>query len=240
MPRYIPPEVTDITISFVPDASTLCKCCLVCRGWVPASRCRLFEEISLKSEDQYDLFVSCVLRSSTMRPWLSFITSLSMFLPLPSDGEDKIAGKCARGVFFYELTGQLPNLERLALFNLFWDRKNTYMHHRMFTALYGFSSVRQLEILNCRFPSFGLFRRMITALRQLTRLYLCLISWPVPVPPQETTLLSHIASLQPLPLSTLNLYSCISPEFMYHFLLAMTTSLSTLTHFTTGTDCNGN
>ena len=101
-PRYIPPEVTDIIISFVPYASTLCKCCLVCRDWVPASRRCLFEEIRLKSEYQYELFVSCVLRSSTMRPWLSLITSLSMSLPYSGSTrqarEVGTARKCARGV----------------------------------------------------------------------------------------------------------------------------------------------
>ena len=105
------------------------------------------------------------------------------------------------------------------------------MHHRMFTALYRFSSVHHLELMNCYFPSFGLFRRMITALRQITRLYLLWISWPVPVRPQEATLLSHMATVQPLRLSQLDLRGCTSPELLYQLLFAPTTTASTLKHF---------
>lgn len=161
MPPYIPGEITDLIISFVAHADSdidnptaaLWACALVCREWLPASRRHLFEDVYL-TEKAYKPFITQVVYSETMRPWLASTYHLRM------EGFD--GRPC---VPIYELSGRLPNLRSLSLFRLDWSAHMPLL--KEYVVFSQFSRLQSLSIYHCTFSSFASLRRMFTALPSL-------------------------------------------------------------------------
>ncbi|RPD58920.1 hypothetical protein L226DRAFT_109924 [Lentinus tigrinus ALCF2SS1-7] len=111
----LPGEITDRIISNVwPDIRSLLNCALVCSRWLPASRHHLFAELRSPSKKSYDLLVSRVLHSESMRPCLASVRSVELIEgrigerwdPLPP--EEKIGH-----LFIRDFVGHLPNVRSL-------------------------------------------------------------------------------------------------------------------------------
>ncbi|RDX44174.1 hypothetical protein OH76DRAFT_1359949, partial [Lentinus brumalis] len=82
---HLPAETTDEIIAWIPVLAapaiyypTLLSCCLVSSRWLPASRHHLFQVVYIRSTWAYDIFVTRVLRSETMRALLSQIHTLTL------------------------------------------------------------------------------------------------------------------------------------------------------------------
>ena len=182
-PPYLPGEITDIIISFLPHVpagySSLCSCALVCRNWLPASRHTLFTHVVIMSDEQYVLFVSSAVRSQLGRSWL---TSIRRFT-LHSRGGPSISN--ATRLFIHELGGQLPNLEELRLYDLNFNMIESSQSPRKFAALSAFASVRTLDLGNCRFPSFAAARYTLASLPSLTELIVAHVWWPIASSPES-------------------------------------------------------
>ena len=197
---YLPPELTDEIIAWVPGRPqyfeyyyTLRSCCLVCSQWLPASRHQLFPHLYIASAQSYDLFVSQVLPQHSMRVYLSRVRALTLTNPVREleRGRSSIP-------FSYAFVGRLPNLTAL---NVYDGGVMTYLCRHPYTslALSRFPSIRELNLSSINFPSFGDLRRTLTSLPNLTVLTMDLsVCWPGPtaeLPP----LLTHGASTSSRP-----------------------------------------
>ena len=187
VPPYIPKEITDIIISLFPTDNPvnsygpLCNCALVCRDWLPASRHHIFVNVWLRSDRQYNLFVSNVIRSPTVSFWLPSTRRIVLF-PLTHSYKtptDDMKMHVASSLFMHQLGGKFPNLEQLQLINLDWGISGRSISPRMFIVLSAFASVRTLSLKRVRFPSSGTMRCAITALPSLNDLEMDGVTWPV-------------------------------------------------------------
>ena len=133
---YLPPELTDEIIAWIPDLDTrylgdyyrtLLSCCLVCSQWLPASRYQLFPHIYITSAQSYDLFVSQVLPQHSMRVYLSRVRALTLTNPVNEleRGRSSIP-------FSYAFVGRLPNLTAL---NVYLGGVMTYLYRHPYTSL---------------------------------------------------------------------------------------------------------
>ena len=185
VPQSFPKEITDIIISFVHTGyldgyKPLCNCALVCRDWLPASRHYLLMDVWLRSDQQYNLSVSNVVRSPSVSPWLPSTRRITLSPSFPGKTSADGRAMCiAPRLFMRELSGRFPNLEELELINVNWDTRESSIPPRMFILLSAFASVRTLLLANIRFPSSGTMRCTITALPSLTDLRMDNIKWPI-------------------------------------------------------------
>ena len=181
---YLPPELTDEIIAWVPRLSlrrrsryysTLLSCCLVCSEWLSASRYQLFQHVFLDTPDRYALFVSRVLLQGSMEIHLVQVRTLE--LSNRASRSDK--SPTPRSLpFAYAFMGHLPNLTSLRVAEgglmAFLSR-----HPCTPLALSRFSSIRELRIYSDRFPCFGDVRRTLASLLNLTILNIRSdVSWP--------------------------------------------------------------
>ncbi|KAI1796746.1 hypothetical protein LXA43DRAFT_572679 [Ganoderma leucocontextum] len=91
VPSKLPNELVDAAIiSSVADTRrlspkdtrTLRSCALVHRDWLPASWHALLSSVELRSPPAWDSFLSGVVNSEEMRPWLASIQHLDFVDPL--------------------------------------------------------------------------------------------------------------------------------------------------------------
>ena len=165
MGASVPPELVYIILSFIPsgDKKTLCACTLVCQAWIPMSRERLFEDLLLSSRTELDLLVDRVLRSETMKPWLTHVARIRTYSIQSSDNElSQVANS-----FFHIFSGHLPNLHTLTLDDLNWQLFPS--HRRISAAFSGFPSISKLELSDIHIH-FCTLRRILDSLPSLTDL----------------------------------------------------------------------
>ena len=206
-PPYLPGEITDIIISFIPDSdvdiygsrpgySSLCSCALVCRNWLPASRHTLFTHVEIRSDEQYALFVSSAI---CPRPGPSWLLSTRRF-SLHGQQWRGLSIPNAQILFIHELGGQFPNLEELHLQNLeFYMPFVPFPSPRTLAALSAFASVRIVVLRSCSFSSFAAARYTITSLPSLTDLTVAQIMWPIARNTQPPQVLSFLRSSRRFP-----------------------------------------
>ena len=206
-PPYLPGEITDRIISFLPEIdhrgyphgySSLCSCALVCRNWLPASRHTLLTDVTITSYERYSLFVSRVVRSQLA--WRLSTLRLSLQGNSSDRRPDNLAHmETVTRLFIHELGSQFPNLEMLYLNELNFDTMKSSPPHRKFSSLSAFASVRDLTLLNCIYPSFAAVRYTLTSLPSLTYLLLGYITWSNVSQSSEEPLLPFLRSSQKSP-----------------------------------------
>ncbi|KAI0757751.1 hypothetical protein C8Q80DRAFT_119197 [Daedaleopsis nitida] len=179
MSVLVPPEITDNIIALVDSGqtATFLACSLVCRDWLPASRRRLFETVHFSRHHLYDLFLTRILRSVTMRWWLSYVLNVKISDPWsPLGKEAPRLDERRTNRFIHEFAGRLPNLQELSFEDADWIIRPP--HPSVSVVCRNFSSVRQLALFRCRFPSFGAFRSMLASFPHLEHLDIFAIAWP--------------------------------------------------------------
>ncbi len=178
---HLPAETTDEIIAWIPVLAapaiyypTLLSCCLVSSRWLSASRHHLFQEVYIRSTWAYDIFVTRVLRQDTMRALLSQIHTLTL--------ARKPWSYCKESTFPFPHTfaGQLPSLTVLHVssgsLEIYFSN-----HPRAFFALSRFHSIRELQLYDASFLSFGALRNTLIFLPNLAILNLAgYLSWPEP------------------------------------------------------------
>ncbi len=207
VPR-LPPELTDRIIQAV-ERGTLPACALVCSSWLPASRYAMFRFVHIWSSVSYELLVSRVLSSESMKHHLPDVRKMVLWNRKEGDfPEDRIPESWPS--FFQLFAAHLPNLTTLVLGTTNWDQRPT--HPLTSLVLSRFISVRHLELRGCNFPSFGTLRRALSALPSLDFLIVEGGSWPVPSAELSPLLLGNGAYGSARPrLSTLHLYTHPGP-----------------------------
>ncbi|PIL32830.1 hypothetical protein GSI_04947 [Ganoderma sinense ZZ0214-1] len=216
MSRQFPNELFDAIISCVPtghtgwlwpkERETLLNCTLVCRDWLPVSRHTLFSYVHLKRPTAWDSFLRSVVNAEEGRPWLASILRLQVEDGWYShyEGDKKIPAKPVsewRGQYVIPvLAGHLPNLELLSL-SVDWDRCQP--HATTFGMFSQFTSLRELRLDSCRFPSFCTFRRILVSLPALKTLRCSAVHWPSAPQPSILAIPSGHLALQSLGISLL-------------------------------------
>ena len=142
----LPPELTDRIIRDV-DHRTLPACALVCHSWIPASRYALFREARVRNSTSYDLLVSRVLLSESMRPYLSFVRKMKL-----QNGHGSHMRREPWLSFFQLFVGHLPNLNTLVLGGTSWEEHPPHPNTSLLSST--FTSIQTLELRTCKFPSF--------------------------------------------------------------------------------------
>ena len=172
VPR-LPPELTDKIIREVNHRATLVTCSLVCRSWLPASRYALFRNVQVWNAASYDLFVSRVLFSESMRPYLSYVYEMNL-----QNGRG-LNGRPEPWLSFFQLfTGHLPNLISLSVWRTNWEDLSPHPNTPLL--LSALTSIQVLILHACHFPSFGYLRRTLSALPSLRDLTVSMCTWPGP------------------------------------------------------------
>ncbi|KAI0696753.1 hypothetical protein C8T65DRAFT_30576 [Cerioporus squamosus] len=194
----LPTELTDEIIAWIPLVCkevdrypTLLVCSLVCWAWVPASRHQLFHELIIENPKQYNLLVSRVLHSETMRGYLRFVRVVDL-------AAYKEPAAHTRRAFTLEFAGHLSNATTMSIAYEGVEAFMSHPHAVHILAISRFSSIYTLKLLYCDFPSFGALRRFLTSLPSLTSLELHRPSWPDPAADLSPSLL-HGSSRIPRP-----------------------------------------
>nr|VWP02230.1 Peroxisomal biogenesis factor 6 (ClaPEX6) (Peroxin-6) [Ganoderma boninense] len=240
MTRPLPNELFDAIISRVParagrlgpeEKKTLLNCTLVCRDWLPASRHALFSCVVLNSPAAWDSFLRCVVNAEGGRPWLASIRQLEFntdkWRTIHNDGEDVPAQPISewRGQYIIPvLAGQLPNLEVLWL-TVNWERCQP--HPSTFGMFSQFTSLHELYLVDCSFPSFCTFRRILASLPALKALGCHSVHWPSVPQPSILVLPSRCPALQSFNMSGI----CLSCTLALLEWLIHTPTRSTLASF---------
>ena len=178
----LPPEliyaiIADMADSWWPERyDILLKCALVSRDWLPASRSLLLDHVRIQSKSSYDLFVQNWLQSSSLEPYLVSTKSVELTdSHTVPEGEalQQAAPYPNRGwshQFIHHFAGHLPNLESLTIRSADWDSRPP--HPSIHIAISRFSSLKQLALLDCQFPSGSMLCRIVSALSSLEDLQL--------------------------------------------------------------------
>ncbi|KAI0757766.1 hypothetical protein C8Q80DRAFT_1265625 [Daedaleopsis nitida] len=185
-PMFIPGELTDDIIGFIraPETSMLLACALVCRNWLLASRHRLFERIDITCT-QYDLFLSRVVHSEAMQPWLSSVRYLALRDHRLLASREVHLRPEENGLrrsqhLLHDFIGRLPNLAELELVDADWIQRPPHpsSHHILRSSSIALPSLRRLSLCGHRFPSFSSLRRLLASLPRLEDLVLEDVQWP--------------------------------------------------------------
>lgn len=161
----LPPEIIRQIVSLVSeDKETLLACALVCHEWLFDSRAFLFRDIHIRSQETLSSFVSNVLRSERVHPWLTSIHHLSLgFL------------KNGMETFMVEISEHLSNLHTMKWTN--FTPQTASFHADLFPALGQFAFLHQLKLAFCMFPSFGDLKNVVVALPYLSSLTIDQVDW---------------------------------------------------------------
>ncbi|RDX54008.1 hypothetical protein OH76DRAFT_1056812 [Lentinus brumalis] len=226
----IPSEITDRIIALLwPDMAALRCCTMVCRRWLPASRYQLFMELNLRNHIAYDLLVSNILHSDEARSSLMathrIILDESRVLNLDTKSERCAAMRAHR--FSHDFAGHLPGLRDLELRGVEWDLDIVVPHSSVHLAFTRFNSVRRLVLHRVNFPTFGLARRLLSALRSLESLVVS----ETFARPEQAAGISPVATRRPQrpALTSLELAGVMNERFvdcLVHFLCRTPTSSS--------------
>ena len=165
VPREVVREILRILYNDF-DKWTLETCALVSHDWLHESRHFLFRDIDISEpndEDLADRFLSDILHSERLRPWLPSIHHLSFCRTI----EDHEA-------FIIDISERLSNLRTLT-----WQLDN-YGHPfrtEVFNAFSRFTRLYHLELVSCVFDSFEDFKKVLVALPVLSSLTLHRAMW---------------------------------------------------------------
>nr|VWO96228.1 WtsE [Ganoderma boninense] len=227
-PPALPNELVDAIISYVADKETLRNCALVHRDLLPASRHALLGCVFLTAPAAWDSFVGGVIHSEEMRPWLASIQRLSFIDPLVhthyTDDKCTPVGPISawRAQYIVPiLASRLPNLPSLFLC-VDWARCQP--HPTTFGSFSLFTSLRQLQLSDCSFPSFCTFRRLLVSLPALKNLDCQGVHWPYAPQPYIVALPSSRPALESFGVC----FSCRSCTFALLEWLIHTPTSSTL------------
>ena len=173
LPREL---IREILSFFYKDKPTLQYFALVSYDWLLESRPFLFRDIDISySKYLTDRFVSNVLHSDSLRPWLPSIRHLSFC----SDSNDQEA-------FIIDISERLSNLRTMT-----WqlDRRDLpLLRAEVFHAFGQFARLHHLELTTCTFPLFEHLKKVIVVLPALSTLTVLRAMWSKPVNPQEQSL----------------------------------------------------
>ena len=161
----LPPEIIRHVLRFFShDREALRACALVSQEWLFESRPFLFRYIDILCWGPYDHFVSDVLHSDNLRPWLTSIHHLSLgFL------------KSGMEAFMVEISEHLSNLHTMKWTN--FTPQTASFHADLFPALGQFAFLHQLKLAFCMFPSFGDLKNVVVALPYLSSLTIDQVDW---------------------------------------------------------------
>ncbi|KAI1791459.1 hypothetical protein LXA43DRAFT_430171 [Ganoderma leucocontextum] len=195
IPRLPPEIIGQILRFFSNDREALLNYALVSQDWLFESRPFLFRNINILDRDPGNLFVSDVLHSERLRPWLTSIHHLSFgFMGTPNEES-----------FILDISEHLSNL-RTMKWGSFSPLENGYpLRAEVFPALGKFAHLHHLEIVDCRFASFKDLKKVIVAFPSLTSLSLTEVAWNYSAEPDELSSGLPSTHIWPTMLSKLSL-----------------------------------
>ena len=161
-PTRLPRElIREIVSFFWYDREALGDYALVSHDWLLESRPFLFRNINVFNRDQPDHFISNVLRSDRLHPWLTSIHRISF-------------SSTRRGQegFIFDISENLSNLRTMKCQLDLLDFRTDVVR-----AFGQFARLHHLELVICTFASFGYFKKVIVALPCLSSLILQRVSW---------------------------------------------------------------
>jgi len=168
-------------------------CALACRAMTPRSQYWLFEEVSLKTQSHAESFIHALRRKPT-------ITHHTRRLTIVGPPE-KETGQKQSWISWIPLllAPQMTNLKALSL------EGDVFLgsHPSFSMALTAFKSIRELNLYQVQFSTFGHCARLIQAFPRLTHLSFEFLSWKRPFPdsphpqssPSSRRRISHITHL---------------------------------------------
>ena len=161
-PTRLPRElIREILSFFWYDMEALGDYALVSHDWLLESRPLLFRHIDVLDRGPADRFISNVLHSDRLRPWLTSIHHISFSSTL-RDQEG----------FILDISEDLSNLRTMTCRLNLLDFRTDVVR-----ALGQFARLHHLELVMCIFASFAYFKKIIVALPALSSLILHRVSW---------------------------------------------------------------
>lgn len=167
----LPPDIIREILRFLSNHKpTLLNCALVSQEWLFESRPFIFRSIDILSgnSDASDLFVSNILRSERLRPWLTSIHHLSFgFIITPNLNDED---------FIVEISKCLSNLRTMTWGCFGLPKDERPLRPEVFAAFGKFACLHYLEITSCFFLSFEDLKKVIVAFPSLSSLRLSEVS----------------------------------------------------------------
>ena len=173
------------------------NCSLVSHDWLSESRTFLLRNVKILDRKSRDLFVSGVLHSDRLRPWLTSIHRLNFgFLGSPAADE----------TFILDMSEHLSNLNTIIWQGLHWSEVGHWhsLRPEVFSALGKFDRLRNLEIVDTLFASFEELKTVIVAFSSISTLSLFRVVCRNFVTADESSSTAPPTALSRLYLSTYN------------------------------------
>ncbi|PIL26697.1 hypothetical protein GSI_11224 [Ganoderma sinense ZZ0214-1] len=200
----LPPDIIRLILRFFShDKKALLTYALVSQDWLFESRPLLFRYVKILSQASSHNFISTVLHSDRLRPWLTSIHHLSFCFTDPTAAEP----------FILHISEHLSNLLTIRWDSVGLPNLNTPwrpLRPEVFPAFAKFTRLHHLEIHNCLFASFEDFKKFIVALPSLSSLILVQLGWLDSPDPDESSLVLPSAHIWPATLSKLSLSAYLS------------------------------
>ena len=194
------------------------NCSLVSHDWLSESRTFLLRNVKILDRKSRDLFVSGVLHSDRLRPWLTSTHHLNFgFLGSPPANE----------TFISEISEHLSNINAIIWQGLHWSEVGHWHSLRLevFSALGKFDGLCHLEIVDTLFASFEELKKVIIAFPSLSALSLFRVVCRNFVIADESSSASPPTALSRLSLSTYNTDSQMTADDVLLWLHAAPTRI---------------
>ncbi|KAG6831069.1 hypothetical protein H0H92_012992 [Tricholoma furcatifolium] len=198
--RRIPSEVIAIIVERIAnfDVPTLMACSLVCRSWLPVSRCHLIPTVSIGSKNVKSFLRLLDSPYSTISDSIHHVSIHSESAAIshrkpreslriyPPDSASTVSSTGRPFTCDETLLRRLTLFPALTSLTFSWLREG----HALPTSnalMQGFSALTKIEFRTCTFPSFEMFTYLICALKNLRCLALMDVTWDETVLPEYPT-----------------------------------------------------
>lgn len=167
----LPIELYEYIIAFLDsrsDSSTIMKCALVCRAWLPFSRSKLFHIVVLSSARQWTRFETLLSpsASSAIVGYLAMVRELTIWRG-SSPVDNGSGGEAWTRQALVACSARLTGLIHVNLYRLDWSAQ-WHPDHRLMMNRY--KSLKVLKLHSCTFSSVVHLHRFVTAFPALSDL----------------------------------------------------------------------